>query len=164
MPHRFPSLIAAPPPARGRLWLTGARLFDGTGTPVRDGAAVLVSDGVIERVGETGESVPEGARALDLGGLQSCNSYTKINLSLFDLYPRRFVPSVPPEVVLAEGELEELVSEAAAEEKQSARADREVARRMAPGGHFSAIKEPAALMRQRIGPDLDVDGHRRHSS
>jgi imidazolonepropionase-like amidohydrolase len=68
MPHRFPSLIAAPPPARGRLWLTGARLFDGTGAPVRDGAAVLVSDGVIEHVGETGGSVPEGARTLDLGG------------------------------------------------------------------------------------------------
>jgi len=28
--HRFPALIAAPAPARGRLWLTGARLFDGT--------------------------------------------------------------------------------------------------------------------------------------
>jgi len=28
--HRFPALIAAPAPAQGRLWLTGARLFDGT--------------------------------------------------------------------------------------------------------------------------------------
>ncbi len=57
------------------------------------------------------------------------------------------VPSVPlglrrvidrwggraPETVLAEGELEELVSDAAAEEKQSARADREMARRVAAG-------------------------------
>jgi hypothetical protein len=48
MPHRHPSLLAAPPVAPGRLWLTNARLFDGTGAPARDGAAVLVSDGVIE--------------------------------------------------------------------------------------------------------------------
>ena len=44
MPHRHPSLLAAPPPARGRLWLTGARLFDGTGAPVRHDAAVLLSE------------------------------------------------------------------------------------------------------------------------
>jgi imidazolonepropionase-like amidohydrolase len=68
MPHRHPSLIAAPPVAPGRLWLTGARLWDGTGVPVRENAAVLVSDGVIERVGSAGEAVPEGARTLDLGG------------------------------------------------------------------------------------------------
>ena len=68
VPHRHPSLLAAPAPAPGRLWLTGARLFDGTGGPVRDAAAVLVSDGVIERVGAAGDPVPEGARVLDLGG------------------------------------------------------------------------------------------------
>ena len=44
-------------------------------------------------------------RALELGGLQECNSYTKINFSLFDLYPRRFVPSVPPEIVIAPGDI-----------------------------------------------------------
>jgi squalene-hopene/tetraprenyl-beta-curcumene cyclase len=44
-------------------------------------------------------------RALDLGGLQECNSYTKINFSLFDLYPRRYVPSVPPEIVIAPGDV-----------------------------------------------------------
>src|SRR5436190_744892 len=32
--HRFPALLAAPAPSRGRLWLTGARLHDGTGGPV----------------------------------------------------------------------------------------------------------------------------------
>lgn len=40
---------------------------------------------------------------LRLGGVQACNSYTKINLSLFGLYPRRFVPTVPPEIVLVPG-------------------------------------------------------------
>jgi imidazolonepropionase-like amidohydrolase len=68
MPHRHPSLLAAPPPAPGRLWLTGARLFDGTGSAVRDGAAVLVTDGVIERVGAAGDGPPEGARVLELEG------------------------------------------------------------------------------------------------
>ncbi len=38
-----------------------------------------------------------------LGGLQACNSYTKINLSLFGLFPRRFVPTVPPEILLVPG-------------------------------------------------------------
>ena len=34
------------------------------------------------------------------GGLQACNSYVKINLSLFGLYPRECVPTVPPEMIL----------------------------------------------------------------
>ncbi len=42
-------------------------------------------------------------RVLALGGLQACNSYTKINLSLFGLYPRKYVPSIPPELVLMPG-------------------------------------------------------------
>jgi squalene-hopene/tetraprenyl-beta-curcumene cyclase len=42
-------------------------------------------------------------RILALGGIQSANSYTKINLSLFGLYPRRHVPSIPPEIVLLPG-------------------------------------------------------------
>ena len=44
-------------------------------------------------------------RVVTLGGLQSCNSYTKLNFSLFGLYPRKYVPSVPPEIVLAPGDL-----------------------------------------------------------
>lgn len=39
-------------------------------------------------------------RILALGGIQAANSYVKINLSLFDLYPRRYCPSVPPEMML----------------------------------------------------------------
>ena len=39
-------------------------------------------------------------RILDLGGVQAANSYVKINLSLFDLFPRQHCPSIPPEVVL----------------------------------------------------------------
>jgi squalene-hopene/tetraprenyl-beta-curcumene cyclase len=39
-------------------------------------------------------------RILELGGIQAANSYVKVNLSLFNLYPRQYCPSIPPEVVL----------------------------------------------------------------
>jgi squalene-hopene/tetraprenyl-beta-curcumene cyclase len=39
-------------------------------------------------------------RILALGGVQAANSYVKINLSLFGLYPREQTPSVPPELIL----------------------------------------------------------------
>jgi squalene-hopene/tetraprenyl-beta-curcumene cyclase len=44
-------------------------------------------------------------RVLALGGLQAANSYTKINFSLLGLYPRQWAPSVPPEIVLAPGDI-----------------------------------------------------------
>ncbi len=44
-------------------------------------------------------------KILALGGLQAVNSYTKINLSLFGLFPREFAPSVPPELLLIPGNL-----------------------------------------------------------
>jgi imidazolonepropionase-like amidohydrolase len=65
--HRFPALIAAPPAGQGRLWLTGARLFDGTGAALRENAAILVEDGIIRRVADATEPCPDGARPLDLG-------------------------------------------------------------------------------------------------
>jgi len=42
-------------------------------------------------------------RILALGGLQSASSYVKVNLSLFDLYPRDQTPSIPPELMLLPG-------------------------------------------------------------
>jgi squalene-hopene/tetraprenyl-beta-curcumene cyclase len=39
-------------------------------------------------------------RILALGGIQAANSYVKVNLSLFDLYPRQYCPSIPVEVAL----------------------------------------------------------------
>ncbi|HLK47896.1 MAG TPA: squalene--hopene cyclase [Bryobacteraceae bacterium] len=39
-------------------------------------------------------------RILALGGIQAANSYVKVNLSLFGLYPREDCPSIPPEVAL----------------------------------------------------------------
>ncbi|HEX4770125.1 MAG TPA: squalene--hopene cyclase [Bryobacteraceae bacterium] len=40
------------------------------------------------------------ARILDLGGIQAANSYVRINLSLFGLYPRSACPTIPPEIIL----------------------------------------------------------------
>jgi squalene-hopene/tetraprenyl-beta-curcumene cyclase len=40
---------------------------------------------------------------LAMGGIQAANSYVKINLSLFGLFPREFCPSVPPEMMLLPG-------------------------------------------------------------
>jgi squalene-hopene/tetraprenyl-beta-curcumene cyclase len=39
-------------------------------------------------------------RVLALGGIQQANSYVKINLSLFGMYPREECPAVPPEMIL----------------------------------------------------------------
>jgi imidazolonepropionase-like amidohydrolase len=65
LPHRFPALIAAPPVGAEQLFLTGARLLDGTGSPPRQDVSVLVADGLIR---EIGGRCPAGARTIDLGG------------------------------------------------------------------------------------------------
>jgi len=57
----------------------------------------------LKLAGEDVESEPMRrlrARVLALGGVQAANSYVKVNLSLFGLYPRQYVPSVPPEMML----------------------------------------------------------------
>ncbi len=40
-------------------------------------------------------------RIVAMGGIQAANSYVKINLSLFDLFPRNHAPAIPPEMMLA---------------------------------------------------------------
>src|SRR5262249_4513673 len=67
VPHRAPGLLAAPGVGAERLWLPGARLFDGTGRPVRENVAILVHDGVIQRVTDASAPSPDGALALDVG-------------------------------------------------------------------------------------------------
>ena len=60
----------------------------------------------LKLAGNSPDSEPmRGAREriLALGGLQAANSYVKINLSLFGLYPRKHAPSVPPEIVMLPG-------------------------------------------------------------
>ncbi|HYG97558.1 MAG TPA: squalene--hopene cyclase [Terriglobales bacterium] len=40
---------------------------------------------------------------LKLGGIRACNSYTKINFSFFNLFPRKFCPTIPPELMILPG-------------------------------------------------------------
>jgi imidazolonepropionase-like amidohydrolase len=65
---RLACLLAAPPAAPGRLWLTNAALFDGTGAALRRDAAVLVEDGTIARVTDASDPPPDRARVVDLEG------------------------------------------------------------------------------------------------
>jgi squalene-hopene/tetraprenyl-beta-curcumene cyclase len=39
-------------------------------------------------------------RILEFGGVQAANSYVRVNLSLFGLFPREACPSIPPEIIL----------------------------------------------------------------
>jgi imidazolonepropionase-like amidohydrolase len=90
MPHRHPSLLAGPRPAPGRLWLTNARVFDGTGTgaAVREAAAVLVGDGVIERLGDAADPAPDGARVIDLAGRMLIAGLTNAHVHVQGNQPR----------------------------------------------------------------------------
>jgi imidazolonepropionase-like amidohydrolase len=67
VPHRFPALLAAPAAGAERLWLTRARLFDGTGLPVREDVAIFVQDGIIRRITDASERCPDGALVVDVG-------------------------------------------------------------------------------------------------
>jgi squalene-hopene/tetraprenyl-beta-curcumene cyclase len=49
---------------------------------------------------EDAKLAPIRDRILAMGGVQSANSYVKVNLSLFGLYPRASAPSIPPELIL----------------------------------------------------------------
>ena len=68
MPARLPSLLADPADGAARLWLTGGRLFDGTGAEVREASGVLVQDGRIAAVGVATDGVPDGATVVELAG------------------------------------------------------------------------------------------------
>jgi imidazolonepropionase-like amidohydrolase len=63
MPHRFPALAAAPAPGEGRLWLTGARLFDGTGG-LRMGVTT------VRFTGAQGEWLQEARQAMRYGAFR----------------------------------------------------------------------------------------------
>jgi squalene-hopene/tetraprenyl-beta-curcumene cyclase len=42
---------------------------------------------------------------LKLGGIQACNSYTRINFGFFDLFPRKYCPTIPPEIMIIPGNM-----------------------------------------------------------
>jgi squalene-hopene/tetraprenyl-beta-curcumene cyclase len=105
------------PPTWGRIEKTrrailARQLTDGGFSIYPDGPAELNATvkayAALKLAGLSAESEPL-ARAreciLRLGGIQETNSYVRINLSLFGLYPRRHVPTIPPELVLLPGGL-----------------------------------------------------------
>ena len=77
MPPRLPCLLNDPPVATGLTWFAGARLFNGTGAPVRERVAVLVEDGRIAAVAGAGDAPPEAARVIDL---EACSAATTLGL------------------------------------------------------------------------------------
>ena len=103
------------PPSRDRIdkacvSILERQLPDGSFNIYRGGPAELNATikayCALKLAGHAAESEPlRRARRwiLELGGLQAANSYVKINLSLFGLYPRQHAPSVPPEIVLLPG-------------------------------------------------------------
>jgi imidazolonepropionase-like amidohydrolase len=68
IPFTLPCLLADPPPADGATVLSNARLFDGTGTPVREDMTVILDGGRIESVSRSPVDHPGDARIIDLAG------------------------------------------------------------------------------------------------
>ena len=69
----------------------------------RDHQGVLRAEAGRHATGLRRHAARRASASWHLGGLQAANSYVKINLSLFGLYPRKHAPSVPPEIVLLPG-------------------------------------------------------------
>jgi imidazolonepropionase-like amidohydrolase len=67
VPFLLPSMLADPPPAEGTTVLLNARLFDGTGSPVRDNVSVTITEGQIQTI-DSANGGPEGSRVIDLEG------------------------------------------------------------------------------------------------
>jgi squalene-hopene/tetraprenyl-beta-curcumene cyclase len=103
------------PPARARVdravaSILARQLPDGGFNIYRDGPADIsatVKAYFALKVAGVPADDPRMVRAketiLALGGIQAANSYVKLNLSFFGLYPRQHCPSVPPEMILLPG-------------------------------------------------------------
>lgn len=103
------------PPSRGRIGKAAQSILDRQlpdgGFNIYNGGPAEISATVkaytaLKLAGfdpASGPMVRARQRILALGGVQAANSYVKINLSLFGLYPRKHVPSVPPEIVMLPG-------------------------------------------------------------
>lgn len=62
------SLFARPHGRDTTVWLTNARLLDGTRASIRDGVGLLVDGDRIIRVGAAGDAAPQGSVTIDLAG------------------------------------------------------------------------------------------------
>jgi imidazolonepropionase-like amidohydrolase len=83
------------------VFLTNARLVDGTGAPAREAAAVLLEEGRIAGIGAAGDSAPEGATVVDLAGRTLLPGLidAHVHVTAFDLpSPLKGEAVVAPEV------------------------------------------------------------------
>lgn len=83
----------------------GWALFPGSGADINLTVKAYTALKLTGQDPESPEMVRARTKALELGGVQECNSYTRINLSLFGLFPQKFAPTVPPEIVLLPGNI-----------------------------------------------------------
>lgn len=87
VPFLLPCLLADPEPAEGTTVLSNARLFDGTGSAVRDGVSVTITDGHVTSIAEDAPDAPAGATTIDLAGrflmpgLIDCHTHLTIHAS-----------------------------------------------------------------------------------
>ncbi|MEX2300620.1 MAG: squalene--hopene cyclase [Bryobacterales bacterium] len=100
------------PPTRGRVQRAARFILKGQSTnggwslyaggPANVNASVKAYCALRLAGFESGHPLIEKARRciLSLGGVEACNSYTKIYLSYFGLYPRAKTPTIPPEFFL----------------------------------------------------------------
>jgi imidazolonepropionase-like amidohydrolase len=65
MPPAVQETSPVPPPGAGATAFTGAGIWDGTGTAVQYGVALIVRDGRVEGIVD---AIPEGAQVVDLAG------------------------------------------------------------------------------------------------
>lgn len=68
VPFLLPCRLADPEPSQGTAVLANVRLFDGTGSPVRDAVSVTISGGYIQSISDGPTDTSEADRSIDLDG------------------------------------------------------------------------------------------------
>jgi imidazolonepropionase-like amidohydrolase len=108
MAPRLPALLADPPRGTTRLWLSGASVFDGTGSPPRRHVSVLVDEGRIARLADGGETPPAGATVLELAGrtllpgLIDAHAHVKADLPVPDSGAEPLLDGTPAHLVASD--------------------------------------------------------------
>jgi imidazolonepropionase-like amidohydrolase len=84
VPFLLPCLLADPKPTSGTTVLANARLFDGSGSPVREAVSVTINEGRVSAISDGPVDSPEDSRTIDISGrflmpgLIDCHSHLTI--------------------------------------------------------------------------------------
>jgi imidazolonepropionase-like amidohydrolase len=99
MPHRLPSLLAAPVASNERWWLRNPRVFDAITAAVQDDMVIAIEAGRIARIAHRGDiesdGAREGARTVDLGGRTVLPGLIDVHAHLNPQLPARAPGSEP---------------------------------------------------------------------